>query len=95
MSQETRGWIESCEVTPGRGRRTLENHSPSRVRCKKWEIFCTIALKFAGVVTALSDHFGRGAVPSPAYAQSCPALTARLAGEMPSSREGDRYVLRL
>ena len=65
MSQETREWIENCDVAPGRGRRKLENRSPSRVRCKKWETFARIALMFAGVVTALSDHFGRGAVFPP------------------------------
>ncbi len=60
-----------------------------------WESFALIALTSAGVCDrTLRPNCGRGAVPCPAdcSASILPGLlTARLAGEMPSLREGDRY----
>jgi hypothetical protein len=50
------------------------------------------SLSPAGFVTALSDRlWSRGRFPASGVSSILPALTAWLAGEMPSLREGDRY----
>jgi hypothetical protein len=64
----------------------------ARSAAKTGKSFCTYRFKFAGVVTALSDLSVGGPFPPRLTAQSCPGLIL-MTGEMPSSREGDRYIL--
>jgi hypothetical protein len=73
------------------GGSALGGFPPNRSRSLILGIFCTYRLHSAGVVTALSDLMVGGPFPAQLLKlQSCPAFL--LAGEMPSSREGDRYI---
>ena len=49
-------------------------HLVAESAAKTWKSFARIALRSAGVVTALSDLVGRGAVPCPAVASILPGL---------------------
>jgi len=82
-------------VGDGAGERTL---LPTGSVAQALESSALIALTSAGVVTALSDPLGSGGRSLPGKLLSFnPARpsTARLTGEMPPSREGDRYVFGL
>jgi hypothetical protein len=85
-------------LAPDGGRLGLGRFLPNRIRCTSLGIFCTVRFSSAGFVTALSDRFGSGGrfPASSVIASILPGLrTARLAGEMPPLREGDRYFLGL
>jgi len=69
-----RGKIENGEAAPDRGRLRRERLSPGWVRCKCWEIVCTIAYIPPELWPHSQTRWGRGAVPPRLTAQSCPAF---------------------
>jgi len=79
-----------------RGRRVLVS-LPAGSAAQAWESFALISLSLLpGFVTALSDPKVGGPFPARLlnFNPARPS-TARLAGEMPPLREGDRYFLGL
>ena len=81
-------------LAPDRGRLGPGSFLPDRIRCASLGIFCTYRFTSAGIVTALSDRFRSGGrFPAQQLSSFNPARpsTARLTGEMPPLREGDRY----
>jgi len=72
---------------PGRARHRARMGSRRPNNVSNWRSFLTYRIASAGVVTAF------GAVTRPAeFAQSCPACPCCVAGDLPSSREGDRNL---
>ncbi len=70
----------------------LGDFSPPESAAQAWESFALFRFYLPGFVTALSDRFRSGGrFPAQHCCNPARPSTARLAGEMPPLREGDRY----